>query len=61
MAVAIRFLVLTSVVPLVLILTECSTQKFEGIDASFFVSPKGVMASPKRHSDSEVTFFNVWY
>ena len=37
MAVAIRFLALTRVVLLVLILTECNTQKFEGIDANFFV------------------------
>ena len=36
MAVAVRFLVLTRVVPLVRILTECNTQKFEGIDAIFF-------------------------
>ena len=35
-AVAVRFLVLTRVVSLVLILIECNTQKFEGIDARPF-------------------------
>ena len=43
--------------------SECNTQKFDRTDASFFffLHFKGVIASPKRNSDSEGTFFKVWY